>query len=117
MKKYQIEFKLAVVKSFLTGAGRAKLLARRRSVPEEKIRTLVSHYNLHGIDGLRPKRSAYSAKSSCRSCLTRTVNSFRAAKWRRSMTSVILTRWWSGDANSMKAACRCSGRGSQGELR
>jgi len=31
-------------------------------VPEEKIRTWVSHYRLHGIDGLRPKRSAYSAQ-------------------------------------------------------
>ena len=40
--------------------GGAKLLARQWSVPEEKIRTWVSHYRLHGIDGLRPKRSAYS---------------------------------------------------------
>ena len=29
-------------------------------MPEEKIRTWVSHYRLHGLDGLRPKRSAYS---------------------------------------------------------
>jgi transposase len=61
MKKYQTEFKLEVVKSFLAGEGGAKLLARRWSVPEE-IRTWVSHYRLHGIDGLRPKRSAYSAQ-------------------------------------------------------
>ena len=32
------------------------------SVPEEKVRTWVSHYRLHGIDGLRPKRSTYSAQ-------------------------------------------------------
>lgn len=62
MKKYQTEFKLQIVKSFLAGEGGAKLLARRWSVPEEKIRTWVSHYRLHGIDGLRPKRSAYSAQ-------------------------------------------------------
>lgn len=62
MKKYQTEFKLEVVKSFLAGEGGAKLLARRWSVPEEKIRTWVSHYRLHGIDGLRAKRSAYSAQ-------------------------------------------------------
>ena len=62
MKKYQTEFKLEVVKSFLAGEGGAKLLARQWSVPEEKIRTWVSHYRLHGIDGLRPKRSAYSAQ-------------------------------------------------------
>ncbi len=46
--------------SFLAGEGGAKLLARRWSVPEEKIRTWVSHYRLHGIDGLHPKRSTYS---------------------------------------------------------
>ena len=44
MKKYQTEFKLKVVKSFLAGDGGAKLLARQWSVPEEKIRTWVSHY-------------------------------------------------------------------------
>ena len=62
MKKYKAEFKLEVVQSFLAGEGGAKLLARRWSVPEEKIRTWVSHYRLHGIDGLHPKRSTYSAQ-------------------------------------------------------
>ena len=62
MKKYRTEFKLEVVQSFLAGEGGAKLLARRWSVPEEKIRTWVSHYRLHGVDGLRPKRSTYSAQ-------------------------------------------------------
>lgn len=60
MKNYQTEFKLEVVKCFLAGEGGAKLLSRRWSVPEEKTRTWVSHYRLHGLDGLRPKRSAYS---------------------------------------------------------
>jgi transposase len=41
MKKYQTEFKLKVVSSFLAGDGGAKLLARQWSVPEEKIRTWV----------------------------------------------------------------------------
>lgn len=62
MKKYRTEFKLEVVQSFLAGEGGTKLLARRWSLPEEKIRTWVSHYRLHGIDGLRPKRSNYSAQ-------------------------------------------------------
>lgn len=62
MKKYRTEFKLEVVQSFLAGEGGAKLLARRWSLPEEKIRTWVSHYRLHGIEGLRPKRSTYSAQ-------------------------------------------------------
>ena len=50
MKEYKTEFKLEVVKSFLAGEGGAKLLARQWSVPEEKIRTWVSHYRLHGIE-------------------------------------------------------------------
>lgn len=62
MKKYGTEFKLEVVESFLAGEGGAKLLARRWSIPEEKVRLWVSHYRLHGIDGLRLKRSAYSAQ-------------------------------------------------------
>ena len=61
MKQYKTDFKLQVVQSFLSGEGGAKLLSRRWSVPEEKIRTWVSHYRLHGVDGLRPKRSAYSS--------------------------------------------------------
>jgi transposase len=60
MAKYEVAFKLKVVKSFLAGDGGAKLLARKWSVPEEKIRTWVSHFRSHGIDGLRPKRSSYS---------------------------------------------------------
>ncbi len=62
MANYETAFKLEVVNSFLAGEGGAKLLARQWSVPEDKIRTWVSHYRLHGIDGLRPKRSAYSAQ-------------------------------------------------------
>ncbi len=61
MGKYETKFKLKVVESFLAGEGGAKLLARRWSVPEEKIRTWVSHYRLHGIAGLQPKRGAYTA--------------------------------------------------------
>jgi len=66
MRKFSTEFKLEVVQSFLTGDGGAKLLARRWSLPEEKIRTCVSHYRLYGIDGLRPKRSAYSVQFKLR---------------------------------------------------
>lgn len=62
MRKYETKFKLKVVKSFLNGDAGAKLLARQGSVPKEKIRTWVSHYRLHGIDGLRPKRNKYSAQ-------------------------------------------------------
>jgi len=67
MKKYPTGFKLKVVKSFLAGDGGAKLLARQWSVPEEKIRTWVSHYRLHGIDGLRSSSRLIVAgeRSSC----------------------------------------------------
>ena len=47
---YKTEFKLQIVNSFLAGEGGAKLLARRWSVPEKKIRTWVSRYSLHGIE-------------------------------------------------------------------
>lgn len=62
MQKYRTEFKLEVVQSLLAGEGGAKLLARRWSLPEEKIHTWVSRYRPHGVDGLRPKRSTYSAQ-------------------------------------------------------
>ena len=62
MEKYKTEFKLQVVNSFVAGEGGAKLLARRWNVPEEKIRTWVSRYRLHGVDGLRPKRSVHSSE-------------------------------------------------------
>ena len=57
MENYETAFKLKVVKSFWAGDGGAKLLARRWAAPEEKIRTRVDPFWLHGIDGLRPKRS------------------------------------------------------------
>jgi transposase len=62
MGKYETEFKLKVVEAFLAGEGGAKLLARRWSVPEDKVRSWVSHYRLHGVDGLRPKRGVYTAQ-------------------------------------------------------
>jgi transposase len=49
------------VADILAAEGGAKLLSRRWSVPEEKIRTWVSHYRLHGVAGLQPKRGAYTA--------------------------------------------------------
>ena len=61
MGKYETRSKPDEVVSCLAGEGGAKLLARRWSVPEEKIRTWVSHYRFHGLAGLRPKRGAYTA--------------------------------------------------------
>lgn len=53
---------LTCTESFLAGDGGAKLLARQSPVSEEKIRTWVGHYRLHGVEGLRHKRSTYSAQ-------------------------------------------------------
>ncbi|BEU98741.1 transposase (plasmid) [Acidovorax sp. DW039] len=106
MKKYKTEFKLKVVRSFLAGEGGARLLARRWSVPEEKVRTWVSHYRLRGIDGLRPKRSAYSAQFKLQVLAHQDREQLPVFRSRRSMTSAIPTRSWSGGAISIKAACR-----------
>ena len=50
MKKYKTRFKLKVVKNFLASYGEAKLLARRWTVSEEKIRTWVRvcHQSIKG---------------------------------------------------------------------
>ena len=46
----------------MAGDGGTNLLAWQWSVNEEKICYWLIHYRLHGIDGLRPKRSKYSAQ-------------------------------------------------------
>ena len=53
MAKYETAFKLKVVESFLIGEAAGVALVN------EKVRPWVSHYRLHGIAGLQPKRSAY----------------------------------------------------------
>jgi transposase-like protein len=104
--KHQTEFKLEVVKSFLAGECRAKLLARQWSVLEEKIRTWVSHYRLHGLGGLRPKRSACSEQFK----LQRLSHQAREQLSSRQVAALydiqIPTRWWSGNAIFWKATCR-----------
>lgn len=61
MGKYEARPNPMVVESFLVGEGGAKLVARRGSLPEEKIRTWGSHCRLHGVAALQPKRGAYTA--------------------------------------------------------
>lgn len=117
MRKYETEFKLKVVKSFLNGDDGAKLLSRQWSVPEEKIRTWVSHYRLHGIDGLRPKRSKYSAQFkllsyqdreqlSCRqvAAVYDIRNPNQIVTWRRKLdeSSVQAFGTWEQEHSSMK---------------
>ena len=92
MGKYETEFKFKVVKSFLDGDGGAKLLARQWLVPEEKIRTWVSHYSLHGIDGLRPKRSKYSAQFKLQVLSHQDREQLSSRQSQRSMTSATPTK-------------------------
>lgn len=61
MSKYNEQFKLQMVQDYISGEGRAKLLGRKYEAPEEKVRSWVSKYRSHGVDGLHPKRSSYSA--------------------------------------------------------
>lgn len=117
MRKYETEFKLEVNHSFLAREGGAKLLVRRRSIPEEKVRLWVSHYRLHGIDGLGPKGSSYRAQFKRQVWLSRIANSFPAVRSRRTATSAIPTRSWSGDAISTKAACRRAEAGKKSSPR
>lgn len=68
-----------------------------------------------GLDvGYAPSAVRTVRSSNCRCCPIRTANSFRAARSRRSMTSAIPTKSWSGDAISIKAAWRLSGAGNKG---
>ena len=64
MRKYSTEFKLEVVQSFLAGDGGAKLLARRWPLPEEKIRSWVSHYRPHGIGAHHPMTPKATVESA-----------------------------------------------------
>lgn len=42
--------------------GQHKRLAKEYGIPEEKVRTWASRYQFHGLNGLKPKRSSYSAQ-------------------------------------------------------
>jgi transposase len=62
MKKYKRSSSSRWSKaSWLAKAERSCWLGSGR-FPRRRVRTWVSHYRLHGIDGLRPKRSTYSAQ-------------------------------------------------------
>ncbi len=62
MAKYSLEFKLTVVKFYLSGQGGFKRTARKFDIDYSIIRKWVSFYKQHGIKGLEPrsKRIVYS---------------------------------------------------------
>jgi len=58
MAKYDYEFKLKIVKDYLNGTLRYKLLAEKDGIPSTyPIRLWVLFYNEYGQEGLRRKRS------------------------------------------------------------
>ncbi len=70
---------------------------------------MVSHYRLHGVDGLRPKRSTYNVQFKLKVLSHQDREQLSSRKLQRSMTSAVPTKSWSGDASSMKAAFKPSG--------
>ena len=61
MKKYQTQFKPKVVKSFLLETAEQSCWRGSGRCLEE-VRTWVSHYRMHGIDGLRPNAALLCAE-------------------------------------------------------
>jgi transposase len=61
MAKYDYELKLKLVMAYLDGDGGFRALGAKFGVDHTKIRGWVTHYRLHGTEGLRKKFSHYSA--------------------------------------------------------
>ena len=63
MMKYTEQFKLAVVQDYLAGFSSIRAIAQRHAVTNHSlVGRWVASYQLHGADGLRKKRSQYSAE-------------------------------------------------------
>lgn len=62
MSKYNEQFKLAVVRQYLSGTGGYKLVAARYGLPHSTVRRWVNFHHLHGRAGLAKKFSHYSAE-------------------------------------------------------
>lgn len=86
MKTYSKEFKLNVVKDHIAGEGGAKLLGRKHGVSEEKVRTWVSRFRLHGEAGLSAKRSVYSTDFKLEVLYRQEREQLSSSRWRHSTT-------------------------------
>jgi len=62
MAKYDEIQKLEVVQEYLSGGMGAKSLAKKYGIGRTRIVRWVAGYRQHGIEGLRAKRSQYSAE-------------------------------------------------------
>lgn len=62
MTKYNESLKLEVVQEYLSGSMGANSLAKKYGISRTRIVRWIAGYRLHGIEGLREKRSQYSAE-------------------------------------------------------
>lgn len=62
MAKFDLEFKLRVVRAHQAGEGGARALSARFAVSRTVIAGWIARFELHGVAGLQKKRNAYSAE-------------------------------------------------------
>lgn len=62
MTKYDEQFKLEMVRKYLSGSTGSVSLAKQHGVPGSMVRKWVALYRAQGEDGLRKKHSAYGAE-------------------------------------------------------
>lgn len=62
MRKHTEQFKLSVIKEYLSGVGGIRALAQRPSIDESTVRKWVSTYLQHGALGIDTKYTQYDAQ-------------------------------------------------------
>jgi transposase len=68
--KYDFDFKLKVVHQIIKRKESSGSLGLKFSIPDSLIKRWVNFYRLHGIDGLLPRNSHYSAEFKLRAVQT-----------------------------------------------
>ena len=113
MAKYSLEFKLTVVKFYLSGQGGFKRTARKFDIDYSIIRKWVSFYKQHGIKGLEPrsKRVVYSEKfkKNVVQYINKNYISFREAAAIFNISAInMVTDWYNVYNNDIKNTSRTS---------
>lgn len=62
MAKYDVQFKIKLVKEYLSGDSGYRLIADTYEVDISQLRYWVASYRHHGVSGLENKRATYSAE-------------------------------------------------------
>jgi transposase len=62
MSKYSEQFKLSLVRQYLSGSGGLKFIAQEHGIDHSQFGRWVSAYKQHGISGLQKKRAIYSVE-------------------------------------------------------